>query len=70
MDKDLSAAINRQAHAIANMMQLQLQLREDLRALAFDLLDQGNSPAQVADALRREGAGASQYTLYRRGLGD
>lgn len=68
MDKDLSAAINRQAHAIANTMQL--QLREDLRAMALDLLDQGYSPDQVAAALRREGAGASQYTLYRRGLED
>lgn len=66
MDKDLSAVINRQAHAIANAMQL--QLRQDLRALALDLLDQGRSPDQVAEALRREGAGASQYTLYRRGL--
>lgn len=68
MDKDLSAAINRQAHAIANMMQL--QLKTDLRALALDLLDQGNTPAQVAEALRQEGAGASQYTLYRRALED
>ena len=68
MDKDLTAAINRQAHAIANAMQL--QLRQDLRALALDLLEQGTTTTQVAEALRREGAGASQYTLYRRGLED
>lgn len=68
MDKDLRAAINRQAHAIANAMQF--QLRQDLSALAFDLLDQGKSPGQAAEALSLEGTVASRYALTRRQVGD